>query len=107
MPKLLRVVPSATREKKYDAVFRLAEGGAADAREKVVSFGGRRENGVPYDDYLNSGNRMKREAYIARHRVNEDWTDPMSAGTLSRYLLWGDSRKMSENLRAYRRRFGV
>ncbi len=98
MRKLLRVVPSANREKKYDAVF---EGG------KVVSFGGRRENGVPYDDYLNSGNRMKREAYIARHRVTEDWTDPYAAGTLSRYLLWGDSRSLSANLRDYRRRFGV
>jgi hypothetical protein len=97
MARLIRVVPSANREKKYDAVF----------EDRVVSFGGRRENGVPYDDYLNSGNRMKREAYIARHRVNEDWTDPYSAGTLSRYLLWGDSRKLSENLRAYRKRFGV
>ena len=98
MPKLLRVVPSANREKKYDAVF---EGG------KVVSFGGRRESGIPYDDYLTTGNRMKRESYIARHRVNEDWTDPMSAGALSRYLLWGDSRKLSENLLDYRRRFGL
>ncbi len=98
MVKLIRVVPSANREKKYDAVF---DDG------KVVSFGGRRENGVPYDDYLNSGNRMKREAYIARHRVNEDWTDPTSAGTLSRYLLWGDSRSLSRNLAAYRKRFSV
>lgn len=98
MTKLLRIVPSANREKKYDAVF---EGG------KVVSFGGRRENGIPYDDYLNSGNRMKRELYLARHRVNEDWTDPYAAGTLSRYLLWGDSRSLSANLAAYRKRFSV
>ena len=98
MAKLLRVVPSANREKKYDAVF---ENG------KVVSFGGRRDTGIPYDDYLSTGNRMKREMYIARHRVNEDWTDPYAAGTLSRYLLWGNSRKLSENLAAYRKRFSV
>ena len=98
MAKLLRVVPSTDRDKKYDAVF-------DDGR--VVRFGGRRENGVPYDDYLSTGNRMKREAYIARHRVNEDWTDPYAAGTLSRYLLWGDSRSLSRNLADYRRRFGV
>lgn len=97
MAKLVRVVPSANRLKKYDAVF----------EDRVVSFGGRRENGVPYDDYLNSGNRMKREAYIARHRVSENWTDPYAAGTLSRYILWGDSRSLSKNLAAYRRRFGV
>jgi len=97
MPKLLRIVPSANRLKKYDAVF----------SDRVVSFGGRRENGVPYDDYLNSGSIMKREAYIARHRVIEDWTDPFSAGALSRFLLWGRSRKLSENIADYRKRFSV
>lgn len=98
MARLLRIVPSANRLKKYDAIF---DDG------KVVSFGGRRENGVPYDDYLTTGNRMKRESYIARHRVNEDWTDPYSAGTLSRYILWGDSRALSRNIADYRKRFSV
>lgn len=98
MAKLLRIVPSENRLKKYDAVF--SDG-------KVVSFGGRREDGTPYDDYLNSGNRMKREAYIARHRVEEDWTNPYTAGTLSRYLLWGNSRSLSKNLAEYRKRFSV
>ena len=96
--KLVRVVPSKNRLKKYDAVF---------DNGKVVSFGARREDGVPYDDYLNSGNRMKRESYIARHRVNEDWSDPMSAGALSRYLLWGESRSLSKNLESFRKRFNV
>lgn len=97
-PKLLRIVPSSNRLKKYDAVF---DDG------KVVSFGARHENGMPYDDYLNSGNRMKRDAYIARHRVNEDWTDPYTAGTLSRYILWGNSRSLRENILDYRKRFSV
>ena len=98
MAKLVRVVPSANRLKKYDAVF-------DDGR--VVSFGARHENGVPYDDYLRTGDRMKRENYIARHRVSEDWTDPYAAGTLSRYLLWGESRSLSKNIAAYRKRFSV
>lgn len=98
MAKLLRIVPSANREKKYDAVF--ADG-------KVVSFGARRENGVPYDDYTTTGNQLKRELYLARHRRNEDWTDPTSPGALSRWLLWGDSRSLSTNLASFRRRFGV
>lgn len=96
--KLVRIVPSSNKLKKYDAVF---DDG------KVVSFGARREDGVPYDDYLNSGNKMKREAYIARHRVNEDWTDPQKAGTLSRYILWGSSRSLSRNIQSFRNRFGL
>jgi hypothetical protein len=98
MPKLLRIVPSEDRLKKYDAIF---EGG------KVVSFGGRRENGIPYDDYTTTGDRMKRALYLARHRVGEDWNDPTSAGALSRWLLWGDSRSLATNLASFRRRFGV
>lgn len=98
MAKLLRVVRSANRLKKYDAVF---DDG------KVVSFGARHENGVPYDDYLLTGDRAKRERYIARHRVNEDWSDPQSPGALSRYLLWGNSRSLSRNIQSFRSRFGV
>jgi len=32
--------------------------------------------------------KRKRAAYIERHRVMENWRDPMRAGTLSRYILW-------------------
>lgn len=98
MVKLVRVVPSSNRLKKYDAIF---------DNGKVVSFGARHENGVPYDDYLNTGNRQKRDAYIARHRVTENWNDPLTAGALSRYLLWGESRSLSKNLQSFKSRFGV
>ena len=30
----------------------------------------------------------KRQAYITRHKKNEDWENPDSAGYWSRYLLW-------------------
>jgi hypothetical protein len=97
MSRLLRVVPSANRLKKYDAIF----------SDRVVSFGARRENGVPYDDYTTTGNRMKRELYLARHRVGENWNDPYSAGALSRWLLWGPSRSLNTNIRLFRERFNV
>ena len=32
--------------------------------------------------------KMRKKQYINRHRSNKNWNDPMSAGTLSRYILW-------------------
>ena len=49
---------------------------------------------------------MKRENYLARHRVNEDWTK-VNAGSLSAFLLWGKSTDLETNLRAYLRRFKI
>lgn len=57
--------------------------------------------------YLDHGDKKKREAYLARHKVNENWTDPYSAGALSRFLLWGDSTSLEANHQAFMRKFGV
>ena len=42
-----------------------------------------------YTDYtIPPHDKEKRKQYISRHRSNENWNDPMTAGTLSRYILW-------------------
>ena len=56
--------------------------------------------------YIDSGDKVKRENYIKRHRVNEDWTT-INAGSLSRYILWGDSKDINKNLTDYLRRFSI
>lgn len=96
MGKLLRVVRSANKLKKYDAVF----------SDRVVSFGAVRPNGEPYDDFLSSGDEVKKASYLARHRVNENWNDPYSAGALSRWLLW-NTRSLRTNVSEFRKRFSV
>lgn len=55
--------------------------------------------------YIDHGDKAKREAYLKRHRVNEDWTDPYSAGALSRWLLWGDSSDLETNHISFMKRF--
>jgi len=57
--------------------------------------------------YIDSGDKQKRAAYIARHRVNEDWTNPYTAGALSRFILWGDYTSMDGNIAAFKRRFNL
>jgi hypothetical protein len=62
---------------------------------------------VGMDDYTLTHNKQQRERYISRHRNNEDWNDPKSAGALSRYILWGESTDINANKRTYERRFNV
>lgn len=57
--------------------------------------------------YIDHQDKDKRAAYLARHRINEDWTDPKKASTLSRYISWGDYTSIDGNIAAYRRRFSV
>ena len=59
------------------------------------------------DDYTLTGDKDQRMRYLTRHRKNENWRDPKSAGALSRYILWGDSTSIAENLAAYKRRFNL
>ena len=72
------------------------------ANGKTIHFGA--SNGKTYIDH---GDKKKREAYLARHKVNENWTNPYSAGALARFLLWGDSTSLDANHSAFMRKFGV
>ena len=47
---------------------------------------------------------LKKASYIARHKVNENFSDRKSAGALSRYILWNKST-LSASLADYKRRF--
>jgi hypothetical protein len=69
---------------------------------KVVHFGAKGSK-----TYLDTGDKAKREAYLARHRVNENWLDPYTPATLSRFISWGDSTSLEANHQAFMKRFGV
>jgi hypothetical protein len=73
---------------------------ATYANGKVVHFG--MAGGQNYTDH---GDKEKRELYLKRHRARENWNDPFSAGSLSRYLLWGDSTSLEKNHQAFMKRF--
>ena len=66
--KLLRVVPTPGLSKKYAAVFVLPNG-----RQRTVRFG-------TASNYVSNPRKTARDraAYIARHRVNENHSDPLT-----------------------------
>lgn len=59
-----------------------------------------------YSDYTIHKDKARRERYILRHQLKEDWTDPTAPGTLSRYILW-NKPSLWDSLSDYLKRFGI
>jgi hypothetical protein len=39
--------------------------------------------------------------------VNENWNNPYSAGSLSRWLLWGDFTSLEKNHKAFMKKYPI
>ena len=91
--KFISLTKSPNPEKKYKIVF--------SEPSKTIHFGSKYSK-----TYLDHKDKNKREAYIARHKVNEDWTE-INAGSLSRFLLWGNSTSLKTNLSDYLKKFNI
>ena len=88
----MQIKPSTRKSKRFVAIF----------DNKKTHFGLKDGNTL-----VDHGDTAKRDAYIARHRVNEDWSKPHKAGTLSRFILWGDSQSLTKNTQAFKKRFDL
>ena len=85
-----------TGAKKYKMVFY----DTARKKLKSISFGA-----VGYEDFTITGDIQQKMNYISRHQAREDFNDPMTAGSLSRWILW-DKTSVSASYKSYRSRFG-
>jgi len=97
--RLLDVKPSTAKGKKYMAIFCPCDG-PSKCKGKRVHFGA-----AGSQTYLDHHDIKKRENYLKRHKVNENWNNPTSAGALSRHLLWGDSTSLMMNINAFKKKF--
>ena len=96
MPKLISISDSTNPKKKLMAVFKQDSG-----RNKTIHFGA-----SGYDDYTLTGDKEQRERYRNRHD-KEDWFNPMTAGALARFILWGDSKSRATNISNFKKRFNL
>lgn len=96
-PQKVVIKKSTKPEKKLMAVFTMPNG-----RTRTTHFG---QAGAP--DYTITKNKEQRARYIKRHRKNENWESPMTAGALSRWILWGAYTSKSKNISAYKRKFDL
>ena len=68
------IQPSKKKGKKYDAVVN---------DKKTVSFGAK-----GYSDYTIHKDPERKKRYDQRHKKNEDWSDPTTAGFYAKNILW-------------------
>jgi hypothetical protein len=50
--------------------------------------------------------KKRKTAYLRRHKANEDWTNPRTAGTLSKYILW-NKPTIEESINSYKKKFNL
>ena len=68
------IAKSKKADKKYDAIV---------DDKKAISFGAK-----GYSDFTQHKDKARKERYVKRHRTNEDWTDPKTAGFYAKHILW-------------------
>jgi hypothetical protein len=97
MPKVI-IGKATAKNKKLKAVFYDTKG----KKVKTVQFGQ-----LGADDYTKTRDKEQRSRYIERHRQRENWDSYMTAGSLSRWILWGDSTSLKTNISKYKRKFNL
>ena len=97
MPILIHFGNSDRKDKRYVAVF-------ANPK-KTTHFGMRPfKKGTTYTD---GATDEKRNQYLARHKIDLATKDPLRAGYLSYYVLWGKSKSVKQNLKDYLTKFNI
>jgi len=92
---LLSIKKDSDGKHKMVATFK----NKATGRTKTTHFGA-----VGYDDFTKTKNEEQKARYLKRHKNNENWSDPTSAGALSKYILWNKTT-VSASISDYKKHF--
>lgn len=90
--KLIKIVKSPRSEKKLRAYF--SDGTHTD-------FGA-----TGYSDFTLHKDPERRDRYDSRHKRREDWNNPKTAGSLSKWVLW-NKPSLKASISDYKRRFNL
>jgi hypothetical protein len=99
MIKLISIKPSTNKEKKLMAQFMV------DEKKRTIHFGAK--GYFDYTLYYKQNKELaekKKKAYIARHEKNEDFSDPLSAGSLARWILW-NKETVESSINDFKKKF--
>lgn len=100
--KLIYIKPSTNKDKKLMAKFEKDNG-----RTITTHFG--QASAMDYTKYYKRDPRIaeqKKDAYIARHKVTEDWNNPTKPGALSRWILW-ELPTIEASITKFKKRFNL
>lgn len=92
----LYIYDSATNTKRFVAIF---------VENDIIKFTSNFGSATG-STFIDHGDIIKRSNYLKRHSaLNEDWDDPFTAGSLSRWILWGESDDIETNIKSFKKRF--
>lgn len=100
--KLLKISSSTNSDKKMMAVFERDNG-----RQITTHFGAK--GMMDYTKYYKQDPAKAKERkalYIARHKANENWNDPTSAGALSKHILWSEPT-IESSIKKFKKKFNL
>lgn len=95
--KLLKIVKSPIKTKKYRAYFN---------DNTFIDFGAKgykNYGGVGKERHLD---KERKRRYLNRHRKRENWNNVKSPGALSRWILW-NKETFRESVKDYKKRFNL
>lgn len=91
----VNIKPSTSQSKKMMAIFY----DEAKKKIKTTHFGA-----VGYNDYTITNDLQAKMNYLSRHKKKEEWADYMTAGSLSRWILW-NKPTLKESINDYMYKF--
>lgn len=92
----LTITKSSKKDKKYKAVFK-------DKSNKIIKTTHFGAKGM--SDYTIHKDKKRRSNYRTRHKKDLKTNDPMRAGYLSYYILWGDYTNILKAISHYKKKF--
>ncbi len=92
---LLGIQPSSRKDKKLVAVFDLGDA------TKTVHFGAKGAS-----DFTLNKDPERKERYLNRHSKRENWENPLTAGALSRWILWNKTT-LKGSIADFKKRFNL
>ena len=91
------VIKKSTNDtKKYMAIFY-----DGSKKVKTTHFGA-----FGMSDYTKHRDTKRKKRYMSRHRTRENWHNYMSAGALSRWILW-NKPTLRDSKADYKKRFNL
>tara|TARA_R110000824_G_scaffold24870_2_gene87091 strand:- start:1907 stop:2194 length:288 start_codon:yes stop_codon:yes gene_type:complete len=91
---IVEIKPSKRKDKKFTAIF-----SDNDKKIKTIHFGAK-----GMSDFTIHKDKDRKKLYLDRHRKNEKWNSYMTAGSLSRWILW-NLPTLKESIIDYKKRF--
>jgi|TARA_R110000787_G_scaffold38319_8_gene96706 hypothetical protein len=92
--KRVEITPSKIKGKKHTAIFY-----ENNKKIKTTHFGS-----AGMSDFTINKDEDRKKRYLSRHRARENWNAPMTAGALSRWILWNKKSKRA-SIADYKKRF--